>query len=57
MSLYSEEEVCQECKKAVFHKCCKKFCRCKDGNEAYRNFYNGTCEYKTELTMHDKDDT
>jgi hypothetical protein len=46
MSLYSLEEICEGCTLAVFHTCCKKFCRCIDKHEYDANGYNCTCFYK-----------
>ena len=28
MSLFTNEEVCFDCKHAIFHDCCGKFCKC-----------------------------
>jgi hypothetical protein len=44
MSLYSHEEVCVACIYAVFHNCCKSFCKCEIG--ANINGYDGTCSSK-----------
>ena len=33
MPLFMNEEVCENCRHAVFHKCCGSFCRCKVGAE------------------------
>lgn len=46
MSLYSREEICLGCSKAVFHDCCGSFCKCKDGLDEGINAYHGTCEFK-----------
>ncbi len=46
MSLYSHEEICEGCTKAVFHECCSKFCHCEDNHEQSTNGYDGTCEYR-----------
>lgn len=46
MSLFSCDEVCETCRKAKFHDCCKTFCRCEDGHEI--NGMTGTCEHKEE---------
>ena len=46
MSLFSNEEVCEGCLHAVFHDCCKSFCRCKiDG---CIDVIRGECEDRPE---------
>ena len=46
MSLYTEEEVCVGCIRAVFHTCCDKFCHCIINADI--DTQRGTCEDKEE---------
>ena len=44
MSLYTHEEVCEDCVNAVFHNCCGSFCSCKVDDEI--NPIDGSCMSK-----------
>jgi hypothetical protein len=46
MSLYTHEEICVDCNLAVFHCCCKKFCRCLEGHENEVDGIACSCAYK-----------
>jgi hypothetical protein len=46
MSLFSNDEVCETCRKAIFHDCCKTFCRCIDDHDI--NGISGDCDFKVE---------
>jgi len=49
MSLFSFDEICKDCKWAVWHWCCHNaphFCHCEAAVEQYVNHYRGKCEGK-----------
>lgn len=51
MSLYSFEEVCNECIYSHWHFCDEcygsgKFCHCEENHENSISFTRGECEYK-----------
>lgn len=46
MSLFSYEEICEECSDAVFHDCCKKFCKCLTDHKSDCDHVHGQCPYK-----------
>ena len=46
MSLYTEEEVCEGCRNAHFHKCCGSFCYCREDHKI--NGMDDTCDFKEE---------
>ena len=48
MSLFSNEEICDGCKFAVFHECCGSFCRCEIGHAEDCDYCRGECEHKKE---------
>lgn len=49
MSLYTEEEICENCIHAIFHTCCGKFCKCEKDYEDMIDHIKGLCEYKEDL--------
>ena len=46
MSLFDHEEICEGCELAVFHSCCRKFCKCKDGHASGVDHSHGVCSWK-----------
>ncbi len=46
MSLFSFEEICQDCIHAVFHTCCNSFCYCKMNSEDDADHLQGKCEHR-----------
>ena len=50
MSLFSLEEICEDCRYSNWHDCkiCgrKSFCYCSENNEQYVDCFIGECEYK-----------
>lgn len=52
MSLYTRDEICKNCKLAIWHDCIEchdsapKFCHCLEGHENSVNCVKGTCEEK-----------
>lgn len=46
MSLYMAEEICRDCRHAVWHDCCNKMCYCLNHNEEDRDHIRGKCEHK-----------
>ncbi len=48
MSLFSNCEICETCKDAVFHQCCGSFCYCKADHADEVDYIKGNCEFKRE---------
>lgn len=46
MSLFSHEEICRGCTYAVFHKCCRSFCKCTHPDGDATDNLKGKCENK-----------
>ena len=46
MSLFTKEEICENCMFASFHECCGSFCRCLKGKEDMASGIRGECSYK-----------
>jgi len=46
MSLYTNEQVCRGCIHAVFHECCRSFCKCLIGEDI--DELVGTCKSREE---------
>ena len=55
MSLYTFNEICRNCKNAVWHECCKSFCHCKIGEISEVNHYDGTCKHKEKIRRLDNE--
>jgi len=47
MSLFSHEEICRGCTYAVFHECCKSFCKCTCPDGDFSDYLSGKCENKS----------
>ena len=45
MSLYTLDEICEGCQRAVMHDCCGRFCRCRGSHEREADGINGTCPH------------
>ena len=46
MSLYTMEEICDDCKLANGHCCCNNFCHCNKNHEDDVDHNKGTCPHK-----------
>ncbi|MBT6050041.1 MAG: hypothetical protein HOG49_24855 [Candidatus Scalindua sp.] len=54
MSLYSAEEICEDCDYGKWHFCCSSFCKCKLDQEEGRNHLNGRCLFHTVKKKQDR---